>query len=55
MVKNDRVVLQPFERKPITRFARKSKDCEPAVTVPTGEATSRVSRLVTLKKPSTST
>ena len=50
----NRVVLQPFESKTITGFARKTQDVESAVTEPTGDGTSRVSvcpRVIALNKP----
>ena len=53
----NRFVLQPFESKTITGFARKSHDVESAVTEPTEEGTSRVTvcpRVVALNKPGTS-
>ena len=53
----NRVVLQPFESKTITGFARKSHKCESAVTEPAENGPSRFSvfpRVVALDNPGTS-
>ena len=50
----NRVVLQPFESKTITGFARKSYNCESAVTEPAENDSSRISvfpRVVALNQP----
>ena len=52
------VVLQPFESKTITGFARKCHNCESAVTEPAENGSSRISvcpRVVALNNPGTST
>ena len=54
----NRVVLQPFESKTITGFARKVHNCESAVTEPAENGSSRISvcpRVVALNNPGTST